>query len=96
MSTGPLAGVVVVDLSRALPGPHVTMMLGDLGPQVIKVESPGHGDDIRGGGPPFVAPLRFFDADRGEQTRTAHRPPPTLGADNQRVLTWLSEHVDRH
>src|SRR3954469_4048612 len=51
---GPLAGVVVVDLSRALAGPHATMMLGDLGARVIKVEAPGHGDDTRGWGPPFV------------------------------------------
>ncbi|MFC6005900.1 CaiB/BaiF CoA transferase family protein [Angustibacter luteus] len=51
---GPLAGLVVVDLTRALAGPHAAMMLGDLGARVIKVESPGHGDDTRGWGPPFV------------------------------------------
>lgn len=52
--TGPLDGVLVVDLSRALAGPHATMMLGDLGARVVKVESPGKGDDTRGWGPPFV------------------------------------------
>lgn len=52
--TGPLEGMLVVDLSRALAGPHATMMLGDLGARVIKVEAPGHGDDSRGWGPPFV------------------------------------------
>ena len=52
--TGPLDGVLVVDLSRALAGPHATMMLGDLGARVVKVEAPGHGDDTRGWGPPFV------------------------------------------
>jgi crotonobetainyl-CoA:carnitine CoA-transferase CaiB-like acyl-CoA transferase len=51
---GPLAGLVVVDLSRALAGPHATMMFGDLGARVIKVEAPGGGDDSRGWGPPFV------------------------------------------
>src|SRR5450756_1174875 len=51
---GPLEDVVVIDLSRALAGPHATMMLGDLGARVIKVESPGSGDDTRGWGPPFV------------------------------------------
>jgi crotonobetainyl-CoA:carnitine CoA-transferase CaiB-like acyl-CoA transferase len=56
MSNGPLAGIVVVDLSRALAGPHAAMMLGDLGARVIKVEAPGHGDDTRGWGPPFVQP----------------------------------------
>ncbi len=54
--TGPLDGVIVVDLSRALAGPHAAMMLGDLGARVIKVESPGSGDDTRGWGPPFVGP----------------------------------------
>jgi crotonobetainyl-CoA:carnitine CoA-transferase CaiB-like acyl-CoA transferase len=52
--TGPLDDVVVVDLSRALAGPHATMMLGDLGARVVKVEVPGRGDDTRGWGPPFV------------------------------------------
>lgn len=51
---GPLDGLLVLDLSRALAGPHATMMLGDLGARVIKVEAPGHGDDTRGWGPPFV------------------------------------------
>ncbi|WP_168708252.1 MULTISPECIES: CoA transferase [unclassified Rhodococcus (in: high G+C Gram-positive bacteria)] len=54
--SGPLTGTVVIDLSRALAGPHATMMLGDLGARVVKVESPGSGDDTRGWGPPFVAP----------------------------------------
>jgi crotonobetainyl-CoA:carnitine CoA-transferase CaiB-like acyl-CoA transferase len=46
--------VLVVDLSRALAGPHATMMLADLGARVVKVEAPGSGDDTRGWGPPFV------------------------------------------
>jgi formyl-CoA transferase len=53
---GPLEDILVVDLSRALAGPHATMMLGDLGARVIKVEAKGHGDDTRGWGPPFVGP----------------------------------------
>lgn len=51
---GPLAGKLVVDLSRALAGPHASMMLGDLGARVIKVENPDGDDDTRGWGPPFV------------------------------------------
>lgn len=54
--TGPLSDVLVVDLSRALAGPHATQMLGDLGARVIKVEAPGSGDDTRSWGPPFVGP----------------------------------------
>jgi crotonobetainyl-CoA:carnitine CoA-transferase CaiB-like acyl-CoA transferase len=53
---GPLHDVVVVDLSRALAGPHATMMLADLGARVIKVEAPAGGDDTRAWGPPFVGP----------------------------------------
>jgi crotonobetainyl-CoA:carnitine CoA-transferase CaiB-like acyl-CoA transferase len=63
---GPLSGTLVVDLSRALAGPHATMMLGDLGARVIKVEAPGTGDDTRGWGPPFVHP--DGRADRREST----------------------------
>lgn len=48
-----LSDIVVVDLTRALAGPHAAMMLGDLGATVIKVESPT-GDDTRQWGPPFV------------------------------------------
>jgi len=54
MTAGPLADLTVLDLTRALAGPHAAMMLGDLGARVIKVENPGGGDDTRGWGPPFV------------------------------------------
>ncbi len=56
VDSGPLADILVVDLTRALAGPHAAMMLGDLGARVIKVETPGGGDDTRSWGPPFVGP----------------------------------------
>lgn len=47
----PLDGLKVVDLTRVLAGPFCTMLLGDMGADVIKVEEPGHGDDTRGWAP---------------------------------------------
>jgi len=52
-ATGPLIGIRVLDLTRALSGPFATMILGDLGADVIKVEDVWHGDDTRRWGPPF-------------------------------------------
>ncbi|MGW0805516.1 CaiB/BaiF CoA transferase family protein [Nonomuraea sp. NPDC002799] len=70
---GPLADIVVLDLSRALAGPHAAQMLGDLGARVIKVEHPDGGDESRGWGPPFVGPdhdisTYFLAANRNKQS----------------------------
>ena len=50
----PLENIRILDITRALAGPYCTMMLGDLGADVIKVERPISGDETRGWGPPFV------------------------------------------
>ena len=92
--TGPLADVVVVDLSRALAGPHATMMLGDLGARVVKVEVPDRGDDTRGWGPPFVGDegaresTYFLSANRNKESIALD-----LKADADRAT--LLELVDR-
>ena len=52
---GPLEGIRVVDVSRVLAGPFCTMILGDLGAEVIKVEAPGGSDDTRGWVSPYAA-----------------------------------------
>lgn len=93
---GPLAGYVVVDLSRALAGPHAAMMLGDLGARVIKVEAPGHGDESRGWGPPFVGPPEqpvstyFLSCNRNKESVTADLKT----ADGKQFLTRLVRRAD--
>src|SRR2546423_12009004 len=49
----PLDGILVADFSRVLAGPFATMLLGDLGADVVKVERPDGGDDTRAWGPPW-------------------------------------------
>jgi crotonobetainyl-CoA:carnitine CoA-transferase CaiB-like acyl-CoA transferase len=68
-AAGPLAGVKVLDLSRVLAGPYATMLMADLGADVIKVESPA-GDVTRGWGPPFVGDTAVYNltANRGKRS----------------------------
>ena len=90
--TGPLAGVRVVDLTRILAGPLCTMMLGDMGADVIKVEPPDKGDDTRGWGPPFVAgeAAYFLGVNRNKRSLTLNMAVPA----GQRILAGLIEKAD--
>ena len=69
---GPLAGITVLDLTRVLSGPYCTMLLGDMGARVIKVEQPGRGDDTRAWGPPFLGgeSSYFLSINRNKQSLT--------------------------
>ncbi|WP_420180195.1 CaiB/BaiF CoA transferase family protein [Paenarthrobacter sp. TA1.8] len=93
---GPLAGRLVVDLSRALAGPHAAMMMGDLGARVIKIENPGSGDDTRGWGPPFVGPedepqaTYFMSCNRNKESLALD----LKSEDGQTVLRQLLERAD--
>src|SRR6187401_1257092 len=93
--TGPLSDLLVLDLTRALAGPHAAMMLGDLGARVIKVESPT-GDDTRSWGPPFVGPedaresTYFLSANRNKESLTLDLKTP----EDQDVLAELVKRAD--
>ncbi len=69
---GPLAGLRVLDLTRILAGPFCTMMLGDMGAEVVKVEQPGKGDDTRAWGPPFAGEesAYFLGVNRNKRSMT--------------------------
>jgi len=94
--SAPLEGITVIDLSRALAGPHAGMMLGDMGARVIKVESPGSGDDTRGWGPPFVGPeddpisTYFLSCNRNKESVTLD----LKSDDGRETLTRLVTHGD--
>jgi crotonobetainyl-CoA:carnitine CoA-transferase CaiB-like acyl-CoA transferase len=82
----------VVDLTRILAGPLCTMMLGDMGAEVIKVEPPDKGDDTRGWGPPFVAgeAAYFLGVNRNKRSLTLNMAVPA----GQKILAGLVEKAD--
>jgi formyl-CoA transferase len=89
---GALAGVRVLDLTRILAGPLCTMMLGDLGAEVIKVEPVGAGDDTRGWGPPFAGAesAYFLGVNRNKRSLTLDMASP----EGQAILADLTRTAD--
>ena len=81
---GPLAGVVVLDLTRVLAGPVCTQLLGDLGADVIKIERPGRGDDTRGFAPPFVKDAAGRDTGESAYFMGANRNKRSVALDLSR------------
>jgi crotonobetainyl-CoA:carnitine CoA-transferase CaiB-like acyl-CoA transferase len=92
---GPLQGLRVLDLSRILAGPFATMLLADLGADVIKVEQPGSGDETRRWGPPFTdegTAAYFLAANRNKRSVTADLGDPEAG-DAVRRLAYAADVV---
>src|SRR6266487_4414300 len=93
---GPLTGVVVADLTRALAGPHAAMLLGDLGARVIKLEQPGTGDESRHWGPPFAGPpddqvsTYFLSCNRNKESVICD----LSSRDGRELLSRLVRHSD--
>ncbi|MGH3996243.1 MAG: CaiB/BaiF CoA transferase family protein [Pseudonocardiaceae bacterium] len=88
VSDGPLTGVRVVDFTQALSGPYCTLMLADLGADVIKVESPGRGDDSRHWGPPFIGDdaAYFMSVNRNKRSIALDLKDPSKLADALDVI----------
>jgi len=88
----PLAGITVVDLTRVLAGPYCTMLLGDMGAEVIKIERPDGGDDTRGFGPPYLngESAMFLAINRNKQSVTLN----LKHAEAKTILSKLIESAD--
>lgn len=88
----PLDGFRILDLSRVLAGPYCTMLLGDLGAEVIKVERPGVGDDTRAWGPPFAdgESAYYLCANRNKKSITVNLKSPA-GQEIIRQLARISD-----
>ena len=87
----PLAGVRVLDLTRVLAGPFCSMILGDMGAEVIKIEEPGKGDDTRSW-PPFLGgeATYFLSVNRNKQSLTLNLKAP----EGRDILTRLARKSD--
>lgn len=88
----PLDGFRILDLSRILAGPYCSMLLGDLGAEVIKVERPGSGDDTRAWGPPFASgeSAYYLCANRNKKSITVNLKSP----DGQEIIRQLARISD--
>lgn len=88
---GPLTGITVIDLSKVLAGPFCTMVMGDLGARIIKVEVPEHGDDSRHFGP-FINDVSayFASINRGKESIALN----LKDSRDRNIFEKLLEHAD--
>ena len=100
INAGPLHGIHVLDLSRVLAGPYATMMLGDLGADVIKVEQPNGGDDTRLWGPPFMSTATgrestyFLATNRNKRSITVDLKDPDERPFIEQMVRWADVIVE--
>src|SRR5690349_17695128 len=89
---GALAGVRVLDLTRVVAGPFCTMILGDMGAEILKVEQPGRGDESRTWGPPFLGSesAYFLSVNRNKRGMTLNLKKPR----GQEILRTLIRKSD--
>lgn len=87
-----LDNITVIDLTQAMAGPYCTMMLGDMGAKVIKIERPGKGDQSRGWGPPFLEgeSTYFLSVNRNKKSLSLN----IRSAEGQKILHKLVKHAD--
>ena len=92
MAEGALAGIRVVDLTRALAGPYCTLMLADHGADVVKIELPGVGDETREWAPPSIKGISayYLSINRNKRSITCDLKHP----DGKRILERLVERAD--
>lgn len=89
--TGPLQGLKVIDLSRILSGPFCTMVLADMGAEVVKIEEPGQGDPARGSGPFIDGESSYFmSLNRGKKSITLDLSK----SEGSAILLGLAEKAD--
>lgn len=98
-TVGALSGIRVIDVTRILAGPWATQIFGDMGAEVIKVERPDVGDDVRAAGPPFLCDREgretpdsayFLSANRNKKSLTLDISTP----EGQAIARQLAQHAD--
>lgn len=95
-TAGALEGVRVLDLTRVLAGPYATMLLADLGADVVKVERPGTGDETRAWGPPFVGGTAtyFLSVNRNKRSIALDLRHPRSQEVLRRLARWADVVVE--
>jgi len=94
--SGPLTGMRVMDFTRALAGPHCTLLLGDMGAEVIKIERVEGGDEVRRMGPPFISgeSAAFMASNRNKKSLTVNLKDPRGREICVRLATWADVLVE--